>query len=36
MKHWGHAIWMGALAYFALDVLKALLKKFGVAVPGVN
>jgi hypothetical protein len=34
--HWTHGIWMGLLAAFVLDVAKALVKKFGVALPGVS
>jgi len=34
--HWTHGIWLGLLAAFTLDVLKALVKKFGVALPGVS
>ncbi len=31
-----HLVWIGAVAALALDVVLAVLKKFGLALPGIG
>jgi hypothetical protein len=35
LMNW-HFVWVGALAALAIDVVRAALKKFNVAIPGLT